>query len=155
MGKVPKGQNWIEVIKNFPDNERIVAMLDSNLESHAFSISLNEFEAGSYIVSFTDISHTMMEHKKLQLKLTHDKLTNALNREFFDKNINLIIEEARPHKLGIIICDIDHFKNINDTFGHLSGDYALQEFTKIIGGANQTIYWTILNHLLIYLIHLN
>lgn len=132
MGKVPKGENWIEVIKNFPDNKRIVAMLDSNLESHAFSVSLNEFEEGSYIISFTDISDTMMEHKKLQLKLTHDKLTNALNREFFDKNINLIIEEARPHKLGIIICDIDHFKNINDTYGHNRGDVVLKTLVDTI-----------------------
>ncbi len=132
LGKVPKGQNWIEVIKNFPDNERIVVMLDSNLESHAFSVSLNEFEAGSYIISFTDISNTMMEHKKLQLKLTHDKLTNALNREFFDKNINLIIEETSPHKLGIVICDIDHFKNINDTYGHNRGDVVLKTLVDTI-----------------------
>jgi len=135
LGKVPKGQNWVKAIMNLSGDKRIVAMLDSNMESHAFSVSANEFEEGSYIVSFTDISHTIIEHKKLQLKITHDKLTNALNREFFDNNINLIIQEVKPHKLGVIICDIDYFKDVNDTYGHNRGDIVLKDIVNIINNS--------------------
>lgn len=132
LGKVPKGQNWVEAIMNLSGNKRIVSMHDYNMTAHAFSVSANEFEEGSYIVSFTDISHTIKEHKKLQLKITHDKLTNALNREFFDNNINLIIKETKPHKLGVIICDIDYFKNVNDTYGHNRGDIVLKTLVNTI-----------------------
>ncbi|MDD5373898.1 MAG: diguanylate cyclase [Sulfurimonas sp.] len=132
LGKVPKGQNWVKAIINLSGDKRIVSMLDYNMTAHAFSVSANEFEEGSYIVSFTDISYTIIEHKKLQLKITHDKLTNALNREFFDNNINLIIQETKPHRLGVIICDIDYFKNVNDTYGHNRGDIVLKTLVNTI-----------------------
>jgi len=107
-------------------------MLDYNLVSHAFSVSVNEFEEGSFIISFTDISNTMIEHTKLKRKATHDKLTGALNREFFDNNIQSIIKDAQPKKLGFVLCDIDHFKSVNDTYGHNRGDTVLKDFTTII-----------------------
>jgi len=132
LEKVPKGENWIEVIRNLPDEKRIVAMLDDDLTTHAFNVSVNEFEEGSYIVSFTDISNTMIEHTKLKRKVTHDKLTGALNREFFDNNIEIIIKEVYPKSLGVVLCDIDHFKLVNDTYGHNRGDVVLKDFTNII-----------------------
>ncbi|WP_373004243.1 diguanylate cyclase domain-containing protein [Sulfurimonas sp.] len=132
LGKVPLGINWINEIKSLPGEKRIVAMLDYNLVSHAFSVSVNEFEEGSFIISFTDISNTMIEHTKLKRKATHDKLTGALNREFFDNNIQSIIKDAQPKKLGFVLCDIDHFKSVNDTYGHNRGDTVLKDFTTII-----------------------
>lgn len=131
-GKVPQGKDWAEVIVNFSDNKRIAVMLNKNMEAHTFSLSVNEFESGSYIVSFADISHTMKEHKKLQLKSTHDKLTNALNREFFDNNINIIVEKAQLSQLGVVMCDIDHFKYVNDTYGHNRGDIVLKQIVNTI-----------------------
>ncbi|NOR56927.1 MAG: diguanylate cyclase [Sulfurimonas sp.] len=132
LGKVPLGGNWIKEIKDLPGERRIVAMLDDDMVSHAFSVSVSEFEAGSFIVSFTDISNTMIEHSKLKRKATHDKLTGALNREFFDNNIYSIRNDARPKQLGFVLCDIDHFKEVNDTYGHNRGDTVLKEFTSII-----------------------
>ncbi|MBU1927500.1 diguanylate cyclase [bacterium] len=135
LGKVPEGKHWVETIIKLPDEQRIVAILDDNMESHAFNVSVNEFEPGNYIVSFADISHTVTEHVKLKRKISHDKLTNALNREFFDNNIALIIEERHPHKLGVVICDIDFFKNVNDTYGHNRGDVVLKQLVNIIHSA--------------------
>ena len=117
---------------SLPEKERVVDMIDDKLISHAFSVSINKFEDDSYIISFTDISQTIIESNSLRRKATHDKLTGALNREYFDMHIQGIIEEAHPEKLGLIICDIDHFKLVNDTYGHNRGDIILQEFTKVI-----------------------
>jgi diguanylate cyclase (GGDEF)-like protein len=127
-----KEESWPEAIMKLSDNQRIVAMVDKNMDSYAFSVSVNEFEEGNYIVAFSDISSTMIEHKKLQLKVSHDKLTNAFNREFFYKNINSIIEKTKPLRLGVVICDIDHFKDVNDTYGHNRGDIVLKELVDII-----------------------
>ncbi|EDZ61625.1 diguanylate cyclase (GGDEF domain) [Sulfurimonas gotlandica GD1] len=132
LGKVDEGENWIDTIKSLPDEKCIVCMLDYNKKIHSFSVKVSEVEDENYIISFTDISNTMIEHTNLKRKSTHDKLTGALNREFFDNNIKSIIKDMYPEKMGIVLCDIDHFKDVNDTYGHNRGDNVLKEFTTII-----------------------
>ncbi len=53
-----------------------------------------------------------------------DPLTQLSNRKFFDSTLEKAIEEARAKNeaLSLMLTDIDHFKNFNDSFGHLSGD---------------------------------
>ncbi len=57
-----------------------------------------------------------------------DALTGASNRAFFDKHFTLELERARrsDSPLTLVICDLDHFKGINDKFGHQAGDRVLQ-----------------------------
>lgn len=58
-----------------------------------------------------------------------DSLTGLSNRKGFDKQISKLIDLAREdqsHHFSIILLDIDHFKNFNDTFGHQIGDQVLK-----------------------------
>lgn len=84
-----------------------------------------------------------LEKKNLQLsealttikRITNtDPLTGILNRRAFQKALTREISFARRHKLPLsfVIIDIDHFKRINDTYGHEVGDYVLKNFSKII-----------------------
>ncbi len=132
LKKILGDKNWIETMMTLPEEERVVAMIDKELISHAFSVSIGEFEESNHIISFTDISQTIIQSNRLKRKATHDKLTGAYNREYFDTHVQEIIEEAQPKTLGLVICDIDHFKLVNDTYGHNRGDAILQEFTKLI-----------------------
>jgi diguanylate cyclase (GGDEF)-like protein/PAS domain S-box-containing protein len=63
-----------------------------------------------------------------------DPLTNVYNRRYLDEQLkNLILENKRENNVfSIAILDIDFFKKINDNYGHLAGDFILQEFTKIV-----------------------
>ena len=57
-----------------------------------------------------------------------DPLTTLSNRKFFDQSLAKLMAEAR-HKdepLSLLMCDIDHFKNFNDSYGHLTGDQVLR-----------------------------
>lgn len=132
LGKVPEGENWIKTIQGLSGEKRIVAMIDDELSTHVFSVAVNEFEESHYVIAFSDISNTMLEQVRLMRKVTHDKLTGALNREFFEKNITQIIKDVRPQKLGMIFADIDHFKQVNDVYGHNRGDEVLKQFVKTI-----------------------
>ncbi len=57
-----------------------------------------------------------------------DALTGACNRAFFDKHFTLELERARrsDSPLTLVICDLDHFKGINDKYGHQAGDRVLK-----------------------------
>ena len=71
---------------------------------------------------------------KLEHKATHDSLTGAPNRgAILDRLRNELLRAKRGNlKLSIGICDIDHFKHVNDKYGHQAGDDVLFNFVKII-----------------------
>jgi diguanylate cyclase (GGDEF)-like protein len=62
-----------------------------------------------------------------------DFLTGALSRKGFEAVANLRLEEARKQglELSLLLVDLDHFKSVNDTFGHAGGDAVLREFVKM------------------------
>ncbi|MDE3115713.1 MAG: GGDEF domain-containing protein [Pseudomonadota bacterium] len=57
-----------------------------------------------------------------------DPLTGIANRKAFDAELNSAIRQARDNQepLSLLMCDIDHFKRFNDTFGHQTGDHVLR-----------------------------
>jgi diguanylate cyclase len=71
--------------------------------------------------------------EKSREKAMRDPLTNVMNRRYFEISLTREIMEAR--KTGTALClvmgDIDHFKSINDTFGHQIGDEVLKYFAEL------------------------
>ena len=61
-----------------------------------------------------------------------DALTGVYNRHYLDAHLDQLLSRAHADKkqLAIAFCDIDHFKRLNDTYGHDAGDAALIEFTQ-------------------------
>ncbi len=74
-----------------------------------------------------------MEEENLEMATT-DGLTGLINRRrFFDILEREILQsKIRGHSLTVIMLDIDHFKSINDTYGHLCGDEILKQISRII-----------------------
>lgn len=73
-------------------------------------------------------------HERIQLKATTDHLTGLLNRETFMQALKLVRSQSAGGALLMI--DVDHFKSINDMFGHFAGDTALKSIATAI---NDTI----------------
>jgi diguanylate cyclase (GGDEF)-like protein len=69
------------------------------------------------------------KNKLLEQQSTRDALTGVRNRAFFDQKIGAEIKRSRRERstLGLLMIDIDHFKAINDTHGHLVGDLVIKE----------------------------
>lgn len=130
-------ENWLYSLKSLPKSERIVLMQDAHTVKHSFAVSYSDFGTSDYIITFTDISHSVKEQLLLKKKVQHDQLTGAYNREFFDANIDILIKNSKKssNSLGLTLFDIDHFKEVNDVYGHNVGDVILKDLTKCVESA--------------------
>jgi len=146
--------NGIEVLRKIRAEEReipfYIIMLTSKNEKSDIIEGLNE-GADDYLVKPFDLGELQARinsgkrviklqqelvdsKKKLEYQLEHDVLTGVYSRRFIMEKLNS--EISRSMRTGIsfaaAICDIDHFKKINDTYGHQAGDKVLCEFGKIL-----------------------
>jgi diguanylate cyclase (GGDEF)-like protein len=69
-----------------------------------------------------------------------DMLTGIYNRRHLDEHMRRVISAARRHgrTVGVLLVDIDHFKDVNDQHGHLAGDEVLKEVASRLQGAIRT-----------------
>ena len=74
----------------------------------------------------------MIEHQKREA--TTDYLTQLPNRSAYDKTLREALKEkaTKGTSLALVVCDIDHFKRINDTYGHLVGDKVLKLLANVL-----------------------
>ena len=72
--------------------------------------------------------------KNLKTMVYHDPLTGAYNRQMFQQRIVQEFAHSRRHSqpLALLMIDVDHFKKINDNFGHLIGDQVLKEISNLL-----------------------
>src|SRR5262249_44565109 len=85
-----------------------------------------------------DLEDKLVEaREEMRFRATHDALTHLWNRGMI---LDLLSRELnRSHReqenIGVILCDLDHFKAINDTHGHLIGDEVLRETARRLLGS--------------------
>jgi len=72
--------------------------------------------------------------KELEHQAIHDPLTGAYNRRYLDQTIETELQRSRRynHPIAFLMIDIDRFKEINDTFGHQTGDKVLQTVANVL-----------------------
>ena len=84
--------------------------------------------------SLTDITVRKRAEESFRRRAIHDPLTGVFSRRHFMERLQLEIRSARRYgyPVSLCLCDIDHFKHVNDTFGHRVGDRVLARFGRLM-----------------------
>jgi len=89
-------------------------------------------EISHYVGVYTDLSRLRESESRLEYQALHDPLTGLPNRQMLFTQLEYCIQYNRRHKRvsALLMIDLDNFKDVNDSFGHLMGDQLLQQAAK-------------------------
>lgn len=87
------------------------------------------------VLVFHDVTQQRETSREMHYRATHDTLTKVLNRDEFETRLVSALGNiaAEDHQYAVIYIDLDQFKLVNDTCGHLAGDQFLREVSALIG----------------------
>jgi diguanylate cyclase (GGDEF)-like protein len=157
---MPK-MSGIEVVRRIKSDETlpfIAVIMQTALDSTESRVEGLDAGADDYItkpINFAELEarvRSMLRIKRLQEDLESrereleemndrlrrvsqtDGLTGLDNRRYLEERLHEMFEHSlRLHEpLSVVMCDIDHFKSVNDTYGHLAGDAILRQFADLI-----------------------
>ena len=84
-------------------------------------------DVAGVVVNFWDITDERRLADQLRVQALHDPLTGLPNRRLIDAELERALERADPTRgvVGLVLCDVDYFKSVNDALGHPAGDELL------------------------------
>jgi len=120
---VNAGQHWAGEFKNRA-KDGAEYWVEANVEP--------AFDSSGAITGYTSIRTDITDKKRIEILAITDNLTQLNNRVKLDSVLAYEVSrrERSDEVLSIIMVDVDHFKKINDTFGHLVGDKVLREIAE-------------------------
>jgi diguanylate cyclase (GGDEF)-like protein/PAS domain S-box-containing protein len=98
------------------------------------SRSTRSEKVSTFTVCLDNITERRKSQEQLQYLAMHDSLTGLHNRHYFESALEQLSQDSRfnQHQHGLVYLDLDHFKVINDTFGHQKGDEVLREMSTLL-----------------------
>ena len=119
-----KGDTWEGEILNIRKNGE---------EFYIYTHIMPEYNSKGKRIGYIAVRSNITYLKKLERLASYDRLTGLLNRGVFDQLLEEELKRSQKngYRLCVIMFDIDHFKRVNDTYGHGIGDEVLKKIAKI------------------------
>jgi len=133
--------------ENFPEKNLILAangertnielfLSPINIELHQeeFIKTYHQYKLQGCALTLRDVSQSYKLKEKLNYQASHDHLTGLINRRYFEQRLTKIIESQKSIKTEhvLLFIDLDRFKVVNDTSGHLAGDQILKSASSLL-----------------------
>jgi diguanylate cyclase (GGDEF)-like protein len=130
------GAVWLarSVLTPLREFEKGVAHFSNEDLSYRLRLDNND-EIGHLAMEFNTMAERLLEHReKLEELSVRDGLTGLYNRRELEKRLHEEVQRARRYHrpLAVMMLDIDHFKNVNDRYGHQAGDEVLITVADLI-----------------------
>ena len=119
-------------------SRRAVLLGKASGEERAIELAASPLRVEDQLVGAVILMHDVTElrglHRQMSYQATHDALTGLVNRREFERRLDEAAEAARRGEASHMLCylDLDRFKIVNDTSGHLAGDSMLREVAKLL-----------------------
>jgi len=120
-------------------SRRAVLLGKSSGEERAIELAASPLrddsgELAGAVILMHDVTELRGLHRQMSYQATHDALTGLVNRREFERRLDEATESARRGEAAHMLCylDLDRFKIVNDTSGHLAGDSMLREVAKLL-----------------------
>jgi diguanylate cyclase (GGDEF)-like protein len=116
--RVAQGQMWT----------RLTAMPDGR----SVQSVTRPMRGGGWVSTHEDVTERALAQQRIEYLAHHDELTELPNRSAFNDSLSRTIADAERHgdKFAVVCIDLDRFKEVNDVFGHPTGDGLLRELAK-------------------------
>lgn len=117
------------------------ALLSCKQSSREFSVELTaspirgpDHEPAGCVVIFHDVTELRGLAREMSYQASHDALTGLVNRLEFERRLGVALKSVRGEGAGHVVCylDLDRFKVVNDTCGHVAGDNLLREISSLL-----------------------
>jgi diguanylate cyclase (GGDEF)-like protein/PAS domain S-box-containing protein len=117
------------------------ALLASKQSKREFSTELTaspirgpDRELAGCVIIFHDVTEVRGLAREMSYQASHDALTGLVNRAEFERRLELALKSTRGDGTGHVVCylDLDRFKAVNDTCGHMVGDNLLRELAALL-----------------------
>jgi len=145
--KVLPGYVFIVILTAKDSKDDIVTGLEAGADDY-LSKPFNQSELIARLktgIRILELEKSLKEaNEEVRLLSITDPLTKCYNRGYLTDSLPIEIKRAKRYDrhLSIILCDIDHFKKVNDTYGHQAGDQVLKEFVHYISKSlRQEVDW--------------
>jgi diguanylate cyclase len=108
-------------------------------DGRAIAVSRRPMMEGGWVATHEDVTERRRAEERIQFLAHHDALTALPNRAAFNERLEAQLADAKASgkSFALLCMDLDRFKEINDVFGHVTGDALLQEVARRLEGAGQ------------------
>ncbi|HIP20346.1 MAG TPA: GGDEF domain-containing protein [Sulfurimonas sp.] len=113
--KVNEGETWFESIQALNEIDRVVSILDQTFKGHAFSVRIDSSLDNQKIVTFTDITQSLIQRIMIENNANIDKHSGAYTKQYFLQITSSFEEAASFNKkiIGLTLIDIEESDEIN------------------------------------------
>jgi diguanylate cyclase (GGDEF)-like protein/PAS domain S-box-containing protein len=104
------------------------------IEDSAAPIRGRDGELLGVVLVFRDVTEARHQSQKVSYQASHDALTGLINRLEFERRLSRVLETAQTSDTENALCylDLDRFKQVNDTCGHVAGDELLRQVSQLL-----------------------